>query len=84
VLERKIVTREELINVLTEAAELEHGLLCQYLFAAPSRKSSKIQTLIRQGLSYPIRPIEFSAGGWDADALCGYMRSRLQVPYRPL
>lgn len=29
-----IETREELINNLTEAAELEHGLLCQYLFAA--------------------------------------------------
>ena len=31
-------TREELINALTEAAELEHGLLCQYLFAALSLK----------------------------------------------
>lgn len=29
-----IDTREELINALTEAAELEHGLLCQYIFAA--------------------------------------------------
>jgi hypothetical protein len=34
----RIDTREELINVLTEAAELEHGLLCQYLFAAFSMK----------------------------------------------
>ena len=33
-----IDTREELINNLTEAAELEHGLLCQYLFAAFSMK----------------------------------------------
>lgn len=31
-------TREELFNALTEAAELEHGLLCQYLFAACSMK----------------------------------------------
>jgi rubrerythrin len=38
VLESKIDTREELINALTEAAELEHGLLCQYLFAALSIK----------------------------------------------
>jgi len=38
VLESKIDTREELINALTEAAELEHGLLCQYLFAAFSMK----------------------------------------------
>lgn len=29
-----INTREELINALAEAAELEHGLLIQYLFAA--------------------------------------------------
>jgi hypothetical protein len=35
---RRIDTRAELINALTEAAELEHGLLCQYLFAAFSMK----------------------------------------------
>jgi Ferritin-like len=33
-----IDTREELSNALTEAAELEHGLTCQYLFAAFSMK----------------------------------------------
>lgn len=33
-----IDTREELLHALTEAAELEHGLLCQYLFAAFSMK----------------------------------------------
>jgi hypothetical protein len=33
-----IDTREELIDALTEAAELEHGLLLQYLFAAYSLK----------------------------------------------
>jgi len=33
-----IDTREELINALSEAAELEHGLLVQYLFAAFSCK----------------------------------------------
>ena len=32
----------------------------------------------------PPWPIEFWVGGWDADALCGYMRGRLQVPFRPL
>jgi hypothetical protein len=31
----------------------------------------------------PPWPIEFWVGGWDADALCGYMRGRLQVPFRP-
>src|SRR5829696_6698215 len=35
---RAIDTREELINALIEAAELEHGLLIQYLFAAYSLK----------------------------------------------
>jgi hypothetical protein len=35
-----IDTREELLNALTEAAELEHGLLCQYLFTAFSMKKS--------------------------------------------
>ena len=33
-----IDTREELVNALSEAAELEHGLLIQYLFAAFSLK----------------------------------------------
>lgn len=33
-----IDTREELVNALVEAAELEHGLLIQYLFAAFSLK----------------------------------------------
>jgi len=33
-----IDTREELVNALSEAAELEHGLLIQYLFAALSLK----------------------------------------------
>lgn len=33
-----IDTREELIHALTEAAELEHGILIQYLFAAYSMK----------------------------------------------
>lgn len=33
-----IDTREELVNALTEAAELEHGLLVQYMFAAFSMK----------------------------------------------
>lgn len=33
-----IDTREELVDALTEAAELEHGILLQYLFAAYSMK----------------------------------------------
>lgn len=33
-----IETREQLIHVLTEAAEIEHNLLCSYLYAAFSLK----------------------------------------------
>ena len=33
--------REALIYMLCEAAELEHGLMCQYLFAAFSLRSSR-------------------------------------------
>jgi Ferritin-like len=38
-------TREELINGLTEAAELEHGLLLQYLFAALTTKKRPTEGL---------------------------------------
>ena len=34
-----VKTREELIYLLSRAAELEHGLACIYLFAAYSLKS---------------------------------------------
>jgi hypothetical protein len=28
-------------------------------------------------------PIEFWMGGWDADALCGYLRGVLSIPFQP-
>lgn len=34
-----VTTREELVFLLSRAAELEHGLACLYLFAAYSLKS---------------------------------------------
>jgi hypothetical protein len=34
-----VTTREELLYLLSRAAELEHGLACIYLFAAYSLKS---------------------------------------------
>src|SRR6202011_2822135 len=34
-----VTTREELIYLLSQASELEHGLACVYLFAAHSLKS---------------------------------------------
>ena len=43
-----IDTREELINALHEASEIEHGLMIQYLFGALSLKKT-----IQEGLSAP-------------------------------
>src|ERR1700688_4497545 len=37
--------REALIYMLCEAAELEHGIMCQYLFAAFSLKQSTSEGL---------------------------------------
>jgi CDGSH-type Zn-finger protein/truncated hemoglobin YjbI len=39
--------REELIYMLGEAAELEHGVMCQYLFAAFSLKQSSSEGMTR-------------------------------------
>lgn len=38
-----IKTREDLIHVLYKAAELEHGIICQYLFAAFTLKSHIVE-----------------------------------------
>lgn len=43
-----IDTRTELVQALNEAAELEHGLLCQYLFAAFSVRPSTELAIPRQ------------------------------------
>ena len=47
-----IDTREELINALSEAAELEHGLMVQYLFTAFSmkRRTDEGITRVQQAL----------------------------------
>src|SRR6201988_958432 len=37
--------REALIYMLCEAAELEHGIMCQYLYAAFSLKQSEAEDL---------------------------------------
>ena len=37
--------REALIYMLCEAAELEHGIMCQYLFAASSLKQGEDEGL---------------------------------------
>jgi hypothetical protein len=46
-----IDTREELINALAEAAEIEHGLLIQYLFAALCMKKRPDEGLAPQQLA---------------------------------
>src|SRR6266700_2170679 len=40
--------REALIYMLCEAAELEHGIMCQYLYAAFSLKQSEAEGLTKQ------------------------------------
>lgn len=44
-------SREQLFHVLAEAAELEHNLLCSYLFAAFSLKQSVAEDLTTQELA---------------------------------
>ena len=36
----RIENRAQLIYLLTEAAELEHGIMCSYMFAAFTMKQS--------------------------------------------
>jgi hypothetical protein len=43
--------REELIYMLCEAAELEHGIMCQYLFAAFSLRESEDEGLTADELA---------------------------------
>ena len=47
--------REALIYMLCEAAELEHGLMCQYLFAAFSLKQSQAEELTADELEAVLR-----------------------------
>jgi Ferritin-like len=47
--------REALIYMLCEAAELEHGIMCQYLFAAFSLKQSRAEGLSTEELEAVLR-----------------------------
>src|SRR5215813_10186843 len=47
--------REALIYMLCEAAELEHGIMCQYLFAACSLKQGKDEELTVEELEAVLR-----------------------------
>ncbi len=50
-----IEQREALIYMLCEAAELEHGLMCQYLFAAFSLKQGQTEGLTGEELAAVLR-----------------------------
>src|SRR5499426_265875 len=47
--------REALIYMLCEAAELEHGIMCQYLFAACSLKQRSEEGLTAEELDAVLR-----------------------------
>jgi hypothetical protein len=47
--------REALIYMLCEAAELEHGIMCQYLFAAASLKQGRDEGLTAEELEAVLR-----------------------------
>ncbi len=61
-------TREELINALMAAAELEHGLLCQYLYAAFSLKKHASELDNRLGDHIRAKQIE-RIRSWEATIL---------------
>ena len=51
----RVESREELVYLLGEACELEHGLLCEYLYAQFSLKRSVEEGVTAQQLAR-IRP----------------------------
>ena len=48
----RIENRAQLIYLLTEAAELEHGIMCCYLFAAFSIKGDVKEGMHRRAAPY--------------------------------
>src|SRR4030088_3293678 len=54
--QRRVVTRERALHALYEAAELEHNLMCTYLYAAFS---------LKEGVAEGLTPVEAEAvSGW--------------------
>jgi hypothetical protein len=54
--------REALIYVLCEAAELEHGIMCQYLFAEFSLKQREDEGLTSSTSTRPTRAVTSPPG----------------------
>ena len=49
----RLASRETILHALYEAAELEHNLMCTYLYAAFSLKDSEAEGQGHAGKSYP-------------------------------
>jgi len=54
--------REALIYMLCEAAELEHAIMCQYLFAAFSLKQSEGEGLTKAELAHVVESLKEALG----------------------
>jgi len=57
------------------------GLTYRFAVRGPAEVIDEQGVLGGTVATAPPWPIEFWVGGWDADALCGYMRGNLRVPF---
>jgi len=57
------------------------GLSYRFAVRGPAEVVDEQGVLGGMVATAPPWPIEFWVGGWDADALCGYMRGTLRVPF---
>ena len=82
----RIENRAQLIYLLTEAAELEHGVMCSYLFAAFSIKQDvKEGVTEEQLLLVGLRRPELKVGPEQAceRRVCGRGLERKRAPFVP-
>ena len=59
------------------------GLVYRFAIRGPAKVIDEGDVLDGTIGTSPTWPVRFWVGAWDADALCGYMRGDLQVPFRP-
>ncbi len=57
------------------------GLSYRFAIRGPAAVIDQQGVLGETVATMPPWPIEFWMGGWDADALCGYMRGELRLPF---
>ena len=77
-LEKRI---EELQQGGIRVGILGSGLFYRFAIRGPAEVVDEQGVLGGTVATAPPWPIEFWVGGWDADALCGYMRGTLRVPF---